>query len=96
VEDGQLCLAFRPALPGWLFDAEGKVSFTFLGQVTVTYHNPGRLDIYPDNGRSARLLILHLPDGSQVESAEGIIGEPYARMVRAGEVTKIDILFGDQ
>lgn len=31
VEDGELTLALAPALPGWLFDEQGNLSFTFLG-----------------------------------------------------------------
>jgi hypothetical protein len=93
VRDGKLELAFKPTLPGWLFDENGLLTFTFLGQVPVTYHNPNRLDIYPKNGLSARPLVLHLPDGGQVEFAEGMIGEPLAQMVREGQITKIDIFF---
>jgi len=96
LRNGTLCLQFRPALPGWLFDKDGKLTFTFLGQVPVTYHNPARRDIYPNNGLSSRHLILHLPDGRQVEFAEGMIGEPYAQMVRVGEATKIDVLFEEK
>jgi hypothetical protein len=93
LENGKLCLAFRPTLPGWLFDNDGKLTFTFLGRVPVTYHNPHRRDIYPNNGSSTGRLILHLRDARQIEFAGGIIGEPYAQRVRVGEVTKIDVLF---
>jgi hypothetical protein len=93
LQDGQLCLCFKPSLPGWLFDTEGRLSFTFLGRVHVTYHNPDRRDLFPGNGRSVRTAILYLADGRKVEFPEGIIGEPYARMVRAGQVTGIDIYF---
>lgn len=94
LQDGALCLAFKPALPGWLFDAEGRLSFTFLGQVCVTYHNDDRRDLFPSDGVRARSVILRLADQSQVEFAHNIIGEPYARMVRAGQVVGIDVFFG--
>ncbi|HSR35362.1 MAG TPA: cellobiose phosphorylase, partial [Anaerolineae bacterium] len=93
VRDGKLKLTFKPTLPGWLFDENGRLTFTFLGQVPVTYHNPDRLDINPNNGLSARPVVLHLPDGGQVEFAEGILGEPHVQMVREGQITKIDIFF---
>jgi hypothetical protein len=96
LRNGTLCLQFRPALPGWLFDKDGKLTFTFLGQVPVTYQNPARRDIYPSSGLSGGRVILHLPDGRQVEFAEGMIGEPYAQMVRLGEATKIDVLFEEK
>jgi hypothetical protein len=93
LENGKLCLAFRPTLPGWLFDRDGRLTFTFLGHVRVAYHNHGRLDISPNNGVSARAVILQLPDQSQIEFTEDIIGEPYAQMVRAGQITNIDVYF---
>jgi hypothetical protein len=91
LEKGKLHLAFRPALPGWLFDEHGRLTFTFLGQVPVTVHNPERRDIYPGNGSRAGRLVLHLPDGDRVEFTDGIAGEPYAQMVRAGEIARIDV-----
>jgi hypothetical protein len=93
VRDGELKLAFKPTLPGWLFDESGTLAFTFLGQVQVIYHNPDRLDILPESGLSTRSLVLHLPGGGRIEVAEGIVDEPYAQMVREGQITKIDIFF---
>jgi hypothetical protein len=93
LKNGELCLAFRPTLPGWLFDSDGKLAFTLLGSVRITYHNHAGLDIFPNNGVSGRRVILHLPDRGQLELAEGIIGEPYAQMVRAGQVSNIDVHF---
>jgi len=93
LKNGKLCLAFRPTLPGWLFDRDGRLTFTFLGHVSVTYHNHDRLDISSNNGVSARPVILHLPDQGQIEFTEGIIGEPHAQMVRAGQIAKIDVYF---
>lgn len=49
-ENGQLILEFKPALAGWLFDEEGKISFKFLGNCMVTYHNPQKIDTYKLNG----------------------------------------------
>jgi hypothetical protein len=93
LQSGKLCLAFRPLLPGWLFDRDGKLKFTFLGQVPVTYHNPDRLDVCPRNGLKVRSLVLHLPDGGEIEFLEGVIGEPHAQMVREGAVAKVDVFF---
>ena len=56
-------------------------------------HSIGEPFVYPNNELRARRLVLHLPDGDQVEFAKGIIGEPYARMVRERQITKIDIFF---
>jgi hypothetical protein len=93
LQDGKLCLQFKPSLPGWLFDTEGRLSFTFLGQVSVTYHNPDRRDLFPNDGVNVRRVILHLADQRQFEFTQGIIGEPHARMVRAGQIPGIDVFF---
>ncbi|MFX0126291.1 MAG: cellobiose phosphorylase, partial [Candidatus Hodarchaeota archaeon] len=44
LENNQLCLEFKPILPSWLFDENGSVSFNFLGNCTVTYQNPQKLN----------------------------------------------------
>ncbi len=93
LRNGALCLQFKPTLPGWLFDADGKLTFTLSGQVPVTYHNPDRRDLLPKQDLSLQHVILHLADQRPIEFADGIIGEPYARMVRAGQVAGIDVFF---
>ena len=92
VRDGELCLSFRPALPGWLFDERGKIIFKFLGNCTVTYHNPQRLDTFKHGIRSDK-IVLYIKGGQVVELAGDVIGQPYAEMVRAGRVNKIDVFF---
>jgi hypothetical protein len=93
VQDGKLGLRFRPALPGWLFDKDGRLTFTFLGRVPVTYHNYDKRDLLPDNGMRAQSMTLQLSDQRQVECVGDVIDERYSRMVRAGEVRRIDVHF---
>lgn len=90
VQDGELCLHFRPALPGWLFDEAGTVRSTFLGHTTVVYHNLDRVDVSPDTVSVAR-MVLHLGDGTSIGSSSAIIGAPYADQARAGQVQQIDV-----
>jgi hypothetical protein len=92
VRAGELCLAFRPALPGWLFDESDIVRFTFLGHTDVVYHNPERVDVSPDNIATAR-MVLHLVDGATVELSSAVVGAPYAEQVRLGQVRRIDVFF---
>ena len=93
VQDGQLCLAFKPVLPGWLFDDAGTVTFTFLGGCTVVYHNPGKLDTFTDGGLEPHKIVLRMIDDQTVEIPDGVIGVPYATMVRDGQVSRIDVFF---
>ena len=93
VQDGELYLSFQPALPGWLFDEAGTVTFTFLGYTKVAYHNPGRADVFPNSGLSVTRVVLHIEDNRRVELRSGVIGSPYAEMVRRGQVHAIDVFF---
>ncbi len=94
VQNGNLHLAFEPTLPGWLFDAEGQVTFAFLGHTPVTIHNPNRVDTWRDEGSGPShkwLTTLHVSDEGRIEFADGIVPAPYAQMVRAGQVTAIEL-----
>jgi hypothetical protein len=90
VKDGQLCLALRPSLPGWLFDEAGELSFRFLGNCTVSYHNPQRNDLTA-NKPAIQWIELHTSGGQSIAITSGIIGAPYAEMVRDGKIERIDV-----
>jgi hypothetical protein len=93
MQDGELYLAFKPALPGWLFDENGIVSFTFLGGCQVVYNNPGKLDTFANGGLEPHNVTLHTADGRTIEIPGAIIGAPYAAMVREGRVDSIHLIF---
>jgi hypothetical protein len=92
VRDGQLCLALKPALPSWLFDAQDQVRFTFLGACQVTYHNPRRLDTFQE-GLEPQKIVLHTQQDGQTVELGGVVIAPYAEMVREGQVHTIDVFF---
>jgi hypothetical protein len=93
VQDGELCLEFKPALPGWMFDERGTVTFTFLGRTQVTYHNPDRTDVAPHVRLAISRVVLHTPNDQEIELGESTIRPPYAEMVRTGQVTTMDVYF---
>ncbi len=91
VKNGQLCLQFRPVLPPWLFrddctTGDRTLEFTFLGQCSVTYRRTTAV------GTAATVTggRLHLP-GGEVMLAGDVISEPYASMIRAGEIRRIEL-----
>jgi hypothetical protein len=90
VRAGELFLAFRPTLPGWLFDEAGTVRFTFLGHTDVVYHNPDRIDVSPESVSVGR-MVLHFQDGTAIDRSSPMVGAPYARQVRSGQVRQIDV-----
>lgn len=89
---GELCLAFKPALPGWLFREDGTLTFTFLGQCEVTYRKP------PGAGDPGAVsaVTLHLPAGQQISLPGSVIGAPYAAMVRSGEIKQIEMILSEK
>ena len=91
IKDGDLCLRFQPALPSWLFDEAGRVSFTFLGHCEVTYFNPLRANTYDETIR-IQAMTLYL-DKEQIEIPGNVIMQPYASLVREGGVKRINASF---
>ncbi len=92
IQNNQLCLAFKPILPGWLFNEDKTISFTFLGRTTVIYHNPAGRDTF-DPESIIRRIILHPVERSQIELTGGVIPSPFAGQVREGKIKQIDVYF---
>jgi hypothetical protein len=90
LKDGQLNLQFKPTLPGWLFNAEGLLSFRFLGQCWVTYHNPLKENTYSERITTQK-VILQIKGKPPIEISGGLIPPYLAEMVRCGEVKNLDI-----
>lgn len=90
--NNELVLSFQPSLPGWMFNNDGTASFTFLGAITVTYHNPSKQDTWGMSPRSATVMYA---DGNVVEgsgdSAE--IRGSVAQDVRDRKVVTIHVYF---
>jgi hypothetical protein len=94
MREDALCLQFQPVLPAWLFDAFDTVTFTFLGKVMVTLHNPARGDTFGEGAVGPVQVTLTLADGSQVRLGGSVIGAPYAEQVRTGEIPQIQVELG--
>ncbi|MFX0064386.1 MAG: cellobiose phosphorylase, partial [Candidatus Hermodarchaeota archaeon] len=94
IKNNDLCLEFKPILPGWLFDEDGIISFKFLGNCHVTYHNPRKKDTFTGE---IKIKEIQLTDKeAKVHSILGSnISAPYASMVRSGKINSIDIYFKD-
>ncbi|MBW6466887.1 MAG: hypothetical protein K0B06_10310, partial [Brevefilum sp.] len=91
VEQGGVVLALKPILPGWLFNADGRFSFRFLGACNVTLHNPLCRDTFAE-GCDIQKIELHTGDETfRIEG--GVIGAPYAERVRQGEIDSIDLFY---
>jgi hypothetical protein len=90
LEDGELQLAFRPNLPGWLFREDGRLSFRFLGHTQVTYHHASGSHLV---GQRADRIILTDQTGQESSISSGQLRGDQALMVRDGKVPKLDLYF---
>lgn len=91
LKGNQLCLEFKPIIPEWLFDNNNCISFNFLGDCTVTIHNPQRLDTFDDKA-SIKEIILKIQKNEQIIK-NNIISDPYSSQIRSGKVDSIDIYY---
>ncbi|MBW4085277.1 cellobiose phosphorylase [Paenibacillus sp. S150] len=89
VVDGELALSFDPALPGWLFDEQGNLSFTFLGSTKVSYHNPRHLNTFGGDGAAIQSLTLAYRDGSVSRISGSQLRGAEAEALRRGEISEI-------
>jgi hypothetical protein len=94
VEDGELTLALNPALPGWLFDGQGDLSFTLLGGTEVTYHNPRKADTFGDNKAVIRNMTLEFRGGGTRVISGGLLRGADAETLRRGEIAAIRAVMG--
>jgi hypothetical protein len=83
---GALQLSFEPVIPGWMFPDSGNVSFTILGAVEVTYHNPKRKDTW--NIKPKRAVATYT-DGSTSSVEGGIFGKAVAQDVRGLKIKSV-------
>jgi hypothetical protein len=90
IMDGQLYLSLQPAIPGWLFTQDGEVSFRFLGQCTVTYHNPACSNTHD---LIIKRFVFSRPQEDLVEIHAQVLPSPYAEMIRNGLIDKLDVWF---
>ncbi len=87
MRDGALCLSLQPTLPDWLFRPDDTLTFTFLGHCTVTCR---RGSVRPLQTQ-VTATILHLPTGEEISQTGGVIGAPYAAMIRRGEIKRLEL-----
>jgi len=92
IREGKLCLKFAPILPGWLFDSMGRISFNFLGSISVTYHNPQKRDTF-GVGNQIQKIQIYQNDNDFVEIDGDIIRAPYAVEIRTGKYPRIEAYF---
>lgn len=86
-DDNELKLQFKPNLPGWFFDENNKVEFTFLSTCKVSYINKSKKNTYGKDAAKIKKIII---DGKTIIDQEVISGK-MAQRVRNGLIKDITI-----
>lgn len=100
--DGVLTLKLKPILPAWLFTAKAEdgfpahvYAFNFLSKTLVVYHNPKRGDTFGAKAVQPVEISLTYPGRTQPAVIKGgVIEGEMAKDVRAGKVSRIDVVLG--
>jgi len=90
-EEGELSFELRPVLPDWMFDGQGKVSFRFLGNISVNYINPLRKNTYGEDCVKPAKYVLYYKDGSTGETTGKTITGRLAGDIRDGRIAGLDV-----
>ena len=89
---GDLTLRLRPIIPGWLFTQAGQLSFTLLGSVVTTYHNPDFYDTWDPRLRITSSVVVDRSGIAQVIQGPSI-PKQFAEQAREGTLKSIDVFF---
>ncbi|XQY92693.1 cellobiose phosphorylase [Metabacillus sp. HB246100] len=90
LENEKLSLTLQPILPEWLFDENDQVSFMFLGEIKVTYHNPSRKATFGFDAATVSKYVVHAGDKNyEIHSTR--LEEEYALKIRNKEIKEIDV-----
>lgn len=93
VEEGKLTLTFAPVLPAYLIGEEKKIEAVFLGKIPVCYHLSEQKDYIPEN-YEVEEIVLTCQDGEQEKIEGSVLDEEWAKVVRDGDIVRIDVTIG--
>ena len=88
---GELTLRLTPVLSKKCFDARGRFTFRLLGTTEVTYLNPSRRATFGAGRVAPATIRLRLRAGGEVALTGDTIPHPYAAMVRAGAIARLEV-----
>lgn len=82
-------LTLSPILPSFLFPESGVVSFTFLGTVRVTYHNPSRRDTWV----LRPVTVVTVSNGFEQRYDSDTLDANVVKKIRNEEIQSIDVYY---
>lgn len=88
---GKVNLHLKPVLARWMFAKDGTLSFTFLGEIKVTYHNPHLLDTWNLSPIGYKIVTSK----GEVEKIDGeFTGHEMALLIRELKVESMEVFLG--
>ena len=81
MKDGELTFTPSPKLDNSFFDDKDEVSFPLFSKVIITYHNPGRINLYEG------CKLSYMVNGQKYDVIKGQL----AHDLRDGKINKIYI-----
>lgn len=88
--DNELVCQLQPKLHASFFTVENTVSFTFLGEINVTYYNPERKNTWDATPQKASVV---MKDGTVVAVNDAIFVGDLAHKIRNLEVKEIKVYY---
>ncbi len=73
---------------------KNSAAFCFLGKTIVVYHNPQRKNTFGANRAWIKKIILAKKNKQKIVINSEVIISKYAKLVRHGEIEKIDVILG--
>jgi len=93
-KDHQLYFNFNPVVPSWLFTENKTFTFQFLSEITFTYRYISDVcDTWKSNVKIDEVKLLFPNETIIPVEKNNLIGSPYAELIRAREVSNIDVAF---
>ena len=91
LEEGRLCLEFKPFIPDYLMPEDGVAEAMFLGHIPVVYRAEECLALVPGKTAAIR-YILTKSDGEEIIVDGACLPEHLAETVRDGQVAGIQVI----
>jgi hypothetical protein len=94
MRDGELIFEPTPVIPDYLLGEDKKITARFMSMTDVTYHFPEKKDYFPGTYSIEEIRITG-KDGQEITVIGGCLRGDTARLLRDGQVSKLEIRISD-
>lgn len=90
MKEGSLICRLQPSIPEYLIPESREVLGTFLGEIEVVYHLPGKGAVHPGNSQ-VRTYRLETKTGETISVTGNALDGELAKRVRGGEIKRMEV-----